>query len=199
MYRTCVSRHHTYLYSRHAVFPLFLIFFFFQTYCPPPHLHSFPTRRSSDLVSPAWSQQTRRNSTRTASPSKPHILGDREVNMKWITRKEDRKSTRLNSSHSQISYAVFCLKKKKNYRDINLSEHVQNMCLQTSHLSLFTSCRIPALSYFLFFSDVLPPPTSTLFPYTTLFRSRFASLVAANPPQFYENRFAIKATYSWRP
>src|SRR2546430_7560411 len=27
----------------------------------------------------------------------------------------DRKSTRLNSSHSQISYAVFCLKKKKNH------------------------------------------------------------------------------------
>src|SRR2546430_13132803 len=29
----------------------------------------------------------------------------------WL---KDRKSTRLNSSHSQISYAVFCLKKKKN-------------------------------------------------------------------------------------
>src|SRR5256886_10044343 len=29
----------------------------------------------------------------------------------------DRKSTRLNSSHSQISYAVFCLKKKKHTRD----------------------------------------------------------------------------------
>src|SRR5688572_32572071 len=29
---------------------------------------------------------------------------------------EDRKSTRLNSSHSQISYAVFCLKKKKKKR-----------------------------------------------------------------------------------
>src|SRR2546430_9618766 len=29
----------------------------------------------------------------------------------------DRKSTRLNSSHSQISYAVFCLKKKKNYTE----------------------------------------------------------------------------------
>jgi uncharacterized protein DUF5916 len=28
---------------------------------------------------------------------------------------------------------------------------------------------------------------------------RFASLVVANPPQFYENRFAIKFTYSWRP
>src|SRR2546430_3792880 len=30
-----------------------------------------------------------------------------------IVREQDRKSTRLNSSHSQISYAVFCLKKKK--------------------------------------------------------------------------------------
>src|SRR2546430_12517673 len=33
---------------------------------------------------------------------------------------EDRKSTRLNSSHSQISYAVFCLKKKKNTLDRHL-------------------------------------------------------------------------------
>src|SRR2546430_5788036 len=32
----------------------------------------------------------------------------------------DRKSTRLNSSHSQISYAVFCLKKKKKCEDINM-------------------------------------------------------------------------------
>src|SRR2546430_16087790 len=34
-----------------------------------------------------------------------HVRGRRDVG--------DRKSTRLNSSHSQISYAVFCLKKKK--------------------------------------------------------------------------------------
>src|SRR3989440_3033599 len=33
---------------------------------------------------------------------------------------EDRKSTRLNSSHDQISYAVFCLKKKKNFSHINV-------------------------------------------------------------------------------
>src|SRR2546421_1881399 len=32
----------------------------------------------------------------------------------WNTDSLDRKSTRLNSSHDQISYAVFCLKKKKN-------------------------------------------------------------------------------------
>src|SRR3712207_1296385 len=49
---------------------------------------------------------------------------------------EDRKSTRLNSSHANISYAVFCLK-KDNY----------------------------------FFLMIQRPPRSTLFPYTTLFRS----------------------------
>src|SRR5438034_8794623 len=31
----------------------------------------------------------------------------------WVAVREDRKSTRLNSSHTVISYAVFCLKKKK--------------------------------------------------------------------------------------
>src|SRR5438270_6486405 len=35
-----------------------------------------------------------------------------DVLPKLVMRIEDRKSTRLNSSHSQISYAVFCLKKK---------------------------------------------------------------------------------------
>src|SRR5438270_6482040 len=34
--------------------------------------------------------------------------------VRLLLRHPDRKSTRLNSSHSQISYAVFCLKKKKN-------------------------------------------------------------------------------------
>src|SRR5689334_24502395 len=34
--------------------------------------------------------------------------------------KVDRKSTRLNSSHSSISYAVFCLKKKKSINTINI-------------------------------------------------------------------------------
>src|SRR2546430_8253060 len=35
----------------------------------------------------------------------------------------DRKSTRLNSSHSQISYAVFCLKKKKKHRNHGRQRH----------------------------------------------------------------------------
>src|SRR5689334_24355350 len=36
----------------------------------------------------------------------------------------DRKSTRLNSSHSSISYAVFCLKKKKNKIEIKIVTHL---------------------------------------------------------------------------
>src|SRR2546430_5034474 len=35
----------------------------------------------------------------------------------WAETRKDRKSTRLNSSHSQISYAVFCLKKKNKAAD----------------------------------------------------------------------------------
>src|SRR2546429_2306296 len=35
---------------------------------------------------------------------------------------QDRKSTRLNSSHGYISYAVFCLKKKKMFRDVESIE-----------------------------------------------------------------------------
>src|SRR2546430_5323350 len=47
---------------------------------------------------------------------RPEIAGEplHERNLEPPTaRRQDRKSTRLNSSHSQISYAVFCLKKKK--------------------------------------------------------------------------------------
>src|SRR2546430_7221631 len=45
----------------------------------------------------------------------PHLLPYGVVGGDRGAQDEDRKSTRLNSSHSQISYAVFCLKKKKTY------------------------------------------------------------------------------------
>src|SRR2546430_6588571 len=38
-----------------------------------------------------------------------------------LSRHRDRKSTRLNSSHSQISYAVFCLKKKRKSKRLELT------------------------------------------------------------------------------
>src|SRR2546430_12040362 len=45
-----------------------------------------------------------------------------------VDQPQDRKSTRLNSSHSQISYAVFCLKKKKNEPNSNCSTLMYQRC-----------------------------------------------------------------------
>src|SRR3712207_7606534 len=46
----------------------------------------------------------------------PNTVGEarRETGRRGFVGDRDRKSTRLNSSHANISYAVFCLKKKKN-------------------------------------------------------------------------------------
>src|SRR5258707_3950558 len=55
-----------------------------------------------------------------------------------ICRAGDRKSTRLNSSHANISYAVFCLKKKKHVeRDVDHSGH------EALHPELGTQVAIP--------------------------------------------------------
>src|SRR5437588_6627652 len=47
----------------------------------------------------------------------------------------DRKSTRLNSSHTVISYAVFCLKKKKK-QDVPRSRHVSRTHKQRDHYQI---------------------------------------------------------------
>src|SRR5688572_30972455 len=49
------------------------------------------------------------------------VEGARRVGSGPQSRPVDRKSTRLNSSHSQISYAVFCLKKKKQAKKSNIT------------------------------------------------------------------------------
>src|SRR5690349_23016130 len=72
--------------------------FFFYLFVHLRDLHSFPTRRSSDLF-------RRRNAASCSNCS-------RSSNPRWRISPRDRKSTRLNSSHVEISYAVFCLKKK---------------------------------------------------------------------------------------
>src|ERR1022692_4042718 len=102
--------------------------------------------------------------------------------------RSDRKSTRLNSSHLVISYAVFCLKKKKN-NNIQLSapshktgvtrcfsreDHTTWSGLGALRLGLWLfSCSL-LLLFFFFFLMIRRPPRSTLFPYTTLFRSLYA-------------------------
>src|SRR5207244_12252146 len=86
-----------------------------------PHLHSFPTRRSSDLSPVDAAHRDRRGAgprgpvaARANRPlAAPVALRARSRARGCRGRSRDRKSTRLNSSHQIISYAVFCLKKKK--------------------------------------------------------------------------------------
>src|ERR1022692_4233937 len=96
----------------------------------------------------------------------------------------DRKSTRLNSSHLVISYAVFCLKKKKKTKTPKQLDPPHTIALCTRHarpptaahqagdttglvvLQWLSSCPL----FFFFFLMIRRPPRSTLFPYTTLFR-----------------------------
>src|SRR5256886_16818011 len=68
------------------------------------------------------------------NPSNRRNLRQTTVNILW---EQDRKSTRLNSSHSQISYAVFCLKKKKHtlhvYESKNKNTH-QTLIYASPHI-----------------------------------------------------------------
>src|SRR5207249_11437808 len=100
--------------------------------CPPRHLHSFPTRRSSDLgtgvglpavavrvppdAQPATKAIPRNPAAATDRCRMPDLLfhefkDQRGAGIALVAgcASGDRKSTRLNSSHVSISYAVFCL------------------------------------------------------------------------------------------
>src|SRR5690606_41885679 len=103
----------------------------FHCYAGHCSLHSFPTRRSSDLSAVLRDQITRTGSATLMLDLAPdrsaervlaevtHPRGSRSLSSHLQSKagiagvKADRKSTRLNSSHVKISYAVFCLKKKK--------------------------------------------------------------------------------------
>src|SRR2546430_17722324 len=88
----------------------FFIFFFLMIRRPPrstlfPYTTLFRSVRADDRAGAhsrrgAWGVRDGRGSGRCLEEAPGLEVGD-------------RKSTRLNSSHSQISYAVFCLKKKK--------------------------------------------------------------------------------------
>src|SRR5206468_11445583 len=85
----------------------------------PRLLHSFPTRRSSDLLRldlgriDRLARQALRVEPcqRSRARQAPGMRGE-DAMFAALHFRPDRKSTRLNSSHDQISYAVFCLKKK---------------------------------------------------------------------------------------
>src|SRR5256885_9480034 len=79
-----------------------LFFFFFLMIRRPPRSTLFP-----------YTTLFRSFPLRLGACRSPCLLGHRD-RLRSLPRLSDRKSTRLNSSHLVISYAVFCLKKKKN-------------------------------------------------------------------------------------
>src|SRR5690554_7506338 len=89
---------------------------FFCSRCRAPRdLHSFPTRRSSDLPDyrPSGGLQARALVDLLAGPRYAGTVTVSAPRARGALTVTDRKSTRLNSSHVRTSYAVFCLKKKK--------------------------------------------------------------------------------------
>src|SRR5436305_14957966 len=94
------------------------LFFFFKSHAPHRDLHSFPTRRSSDLGTELVSTTVGRALLRDICPRQipfetiNKVMGKKQLAELIDLVYRDRKSTRLNSSHVRISYAVFCLKKK---------------------------------------------------------------------------------------
>src|SRR5690349_22635448 len=91
----------------------------------PPDIHSFPTRRSSDLgrevvvdrgVAHAELHGDVVVAEGVVAAALEQVLGRVEDLLAGVATEDlDRKSTRLNSSHVEISYAVFCLKKKRSF------------------------------------------------------------------------------------
>src|SRR5207248_11113268 len=82
-----------------------VILFLFYSHRDHRDLHSFPTRRSSDLLR----KGVKFHNGEPFDASAVKFTIERAL----LKDSADRKSTRLNSSHRTISYAVFCLKKKR--------------------------------------------------------------------------------------
>src|SRR6266496_6004590 len=85
------------------LFLFFLFFFFFLMIRRPPRSTLFPYTTLFRSGPPAWRELAHRL---PAGDLDRHGRARHKLG-------QDRKSTRLNSSHVEISYAVFCLKKKK--------------------------------------------------------------------------------------
>src|SRR5207244_11173167 len=111
--------------------PATYVFFFFHLHPALRLLPSFPTRRSSDLGILARLRYPAQREPRghpgvrqrRRAPCATAARGGRREGHRRLRRFRrgrerkwpDRKSTRLNSSHQIISYAVFCLKKKNSH------------------------------------------------------------------------------------
>src|SRR5699024_12683225 len=99
---------------------------FFEQIAHVADLHSLPTRRSSDLLSlnasasekPIIFACSSSLESRFALTTYHISIVNANLDSRLEEHAKDRKSTRLNSSHVSISYAVFCLKIKNNKKKL---------------------------------------------------------------------------------
>src|SRR5207244_11806543 len=115
--------------SSTTLFFLLFSFLVFSMILPPPRFTLFPyTTLFRSAFALAWLPVQSRSDDATSIaientlPGTPGWLGPDVTGSAaevYASATEDRKSTRLNSSHQIISYAVFCLKKKKTLHKIN--------------------------------------------------------------------------------
>src|SRR5258707_2082144 len=92
------------LHHSHTLQTIHVLFFFNDT--ATPEIYPLSLHDALPISDPARLQRARLRHDRDRHPDERHAARGRRA-------REDRKSTRLNSSHANISYAVFCLKKKK--------------------------------------------------------------------------------------
>src|SRR5690242_20835678 len=109
-----------------------MFFFFFLMIRRPPRSTLFPytTLFRSRLDRRARLHAGQRAVRREQQCHALRVVADRDDFSRHQTATGvDRKSTRLNSSHMSISYAVFCLKKKK--KKTNLTSSIHNLIVRT--------------------------------------------------------------------
>src|SRR5204862_4104600 len=98
-----------------------LLSFFFVTDTAPPEIYTLSLHDALPIsgiqrLAPTTSSTTPRRwrpGTQIFRPRNSKKAGPSRARQICVPGRQDRKSTRLNSSHVEISYAVFCLKKKK--------------------------------------------------------------------------------------
>src|SRR5699024_11467515 len=119
-------------YPSLLVFRLSLSFSLLLTHPAPPALYPLSLHDALPISSPSSAPSvpaTRKMQIRSSIICTPStVLMNTSKHPAWIIQSSvrDRKSTRLNSSHVSISYAVFCLKKKTKQQNIDIHRTLSN-------------------------------------------------------------------------
>src|SRR3712207_7034695 len=91
-----------------------------------PYTTLFRSRDAGEQRAPQCGSLTCGGPTHSPGTGPEQVVGQIRLARPGRVEPRDRKSTRLNSRHAKISYAVFCFKKKKKHRKCALISGIQN-------------------------------------------------------------------------